>query len=214
MPLVINAGVPGHNVADCLQRLDADVLAHRPTLVTVAIGTNDAINSRNLTALADFRARYGELLRRLAGCQVLVVAPPAFHLPALLTRHRLEDYAGIPPGERLAQVRVVLAALAQEHGHPCLDLHPLVAGAGMVGEEPASWLRNTANSGVADGVHPTAAGARAIAVAVATAIAAHRLDPARTVCLGDSITNGQYLAGAGTATGETWPAWLARILGA
>jgi lysophospholipase L1-like esterase len=146
MPLVINAGVPGHNVADCLQRLDAEVLAHRPTLVTVAIGTNDAINSRNLTPLADFCARYGELLRRLAGCQVLVVAPPAFHLPSLLTRHRLEDYAGITPGERLARLRAVLAALAQEHGRPFLDLHPLVAGAGMVGDDQASWLRNSANS--------------------------------------------------------------------
>ena len=32
------------------------------------------------------------------------------------------------------------------------------------------------------------------------------------VAFGDSITNGQYLEGAGTAEGEAWPAWLKRIL--
>ena len=36
----------------------------------------------------------------------------------------------------------------------------------------------------------------------------------RIACFGDSITYGVYVAGEGTASGETYPAFLARKLGA
>jgi lysophospholipase L1-like esterase len=77
---------------------------------------------------------------------------------------------------------------------------------------PPSLLRNVANSGVPDGVHPTGDGYRVLASAIAQAILAGGLPHRRIACLGDSITNGQHVPGAGTAEGETYPAWLARIL--
>ena len=38
---VVNAGISGHRVPDMLARLERDVLAHRPSVVTVNVGIND-----------------------------------------------------------------------------------------------------------------------------------------------------------------------------
>ncbi|MFZ3198507.1 MAG: GDSL-type esterase/lipase family protein, partial [Bacillus mycoides] len=40
---VVNAGVPGDNTFDALQRIEEDVLSHEPDFVTVFIGTNDSV---------------------------------------------------------------------------------------------------------------------------------------------------------------------------
>src|SRR5262245_298328 len=39
----INAGISGNSTVDALKRLDRDVLAHRPHLVTVMFGLNDMV---------------------------------------------------------------------------------------------------------------------------------------------------------------------------
>src|SRR5690242_1077181 len=40
---VINAGISGNSTSDALKRLERDVLAHRPHLVTVMFGLNDMV---------------------------------------------------------------------------------------------------------------------------------------------------------------------------
>lgn len=61
----INAGVGGNTVADALARLDVDVLAHRPDVVFVNFGMNDASYPPG-TLDADFEKNMVTLLDRLA----------------------------------------------------------------------------------------------------------------------------------------------------
>lgn len=213
MSTIINAGVPGDSTSDILGRIDA-IFAHDPDLVVLKAGTNDALNSRKLAdpaALVANLAAIAAAVRRR--CRLLLVTPLPFHAPYLLARHGGEQaYGGISPADRQRLAVEAVRALGAATGTPVVDAWRIFHGVGLIGEDPRSLLRNVANCGTADGVHPTAEGYRVLATAVAQAIFAHDLPHARVVCLGDSITNGQYVAGAGTAEGETYPAWLSRIL--
>lgn len=66
---LIGAGISGNKVPDLLARLDADVLAHKPTVVVVYIGINDVWHSlkQNGTPKDVFAAGLRELLDRIAG---------------------------------------------------------------------------------------------------------------------------------------------------
>lgn len=215
MPQVINAGIGGHNSAHLLERIARDVLAHRPTTVVLKVGTNDCLNSVALTSSDAYRANLAELIRVLTkDSRVLVCTVLPFHEPYLLTRHQSAAYRDEPPAVRHVQVLTAIRELAHQHQVPCCDLYSIFCGVGLVGEDPASLLRNPRNSGVEDGVHPTPNGYRVMAAAIAAALRAHSLPLERVVCFGDSITFGSSVAGAGTSDGETYPACLARILAA
>lgn len=214
-PLVINAGVSGNTTREMLARLETDVFAHRPDLVVLLAGTNDCCNSGKLAEPAATAATYAALVDAiLPRARLILATPPAYHAPFLAARHAAAAYGALPAAERMRQARAALAALAARHRLPLVDLHAITAGAGLIGEDPRSWTINPANGGRPDGVHPSADGYRAIAAAIAVAVMALSPRVRRIVCLGDSITFGETLPGAGTATGETYPAWLSRILAA
>ena len=42
--IVVNAGVPGDNTFDALNRIEEDVISYKPDFVTVFLGTNDAVS--------------------------------------------------------------------------------------------------------------------------------------------------------------------------
>lgn len=75
---VINAGVGGNQSFQGLERLEKDVLAHKPDLVLVLFGANDA----NYGSLEKFRPAMTEIVTRLkkAGCEVVLMTtlPIAF----------------------------------------------------------------------------------------------------------------------------------------
>lgn len=85
---VINAGVNGDIVTQAIERLEKDVLAHQPDLVTVMFGGNDAGFYRPATnGFADtprvkqtkFKATLNELVDRLQAAEITVVlmtSPP------------------------------------------------------------------------------------------------------------------------------------------
>ena len=213
MPVVLNAGVPGNNSTALLARLDADVLAHAPTTVVLKVGTNDSLNSHALTPPDVFTANLDALVTRItARSRLLLCTVLPYHEPYLLARHSVAAYGDQLPAERHAAVRQTILAVAARRQVPCVDLHPLFAGGGNIGTAADSLLRNETNSGITDGVHPTTAGYRVLATAVAVALRAHHLPLDRIVCFGDSITCGQYVAGEGTADGDTYPGVLARML--
>jgi lysophospholipase L1-like esterase len=71
--VVVNAGISGNSTDDALKRLDRDVLAHRPHLVTVMFGLNDMVR----VPLDKFRANLATIVRkcRAAGAEVLLCTP-------------------------------------------------------------------------------------------------------------------------------------------
>jgi len=111
------AGVGGNRVGDLLARLDRDVLAHRPSWVTVSIGVNDIWHRRGRaggTPDADFEAGFGELLERLAagGARALVLTPTVIHEDAESEENR--------------QLQVLLdqqRRIAAARGLPLCDAH-------------------------------------------------------------------------------------------
>lgn len=215
MTTVINAGIGGNTTTEMLARLQRDVIDHRPDLVVLMAGTNDCCNSGKLADPAVTAANYAALADAiLTSARLVLVTPPANFQPYLDTRHPREAYGGLPAVERMRQARAALLALAERRGLPLVDMFAITAGAGLIGEDPRSWMVNPANGGKTDGVHPTSDGYRGIAAAIAAVVLMQQPRPQRIVCLGDSITFGQGVPGQGTATGETYPAWLANILAA
>ena len=89
-PHVINTGISGNRIPDLQDRWEADVLFHRPQLVSIKIGINDVWhnlppNNRG-TDIDVFRAGYSEILSRLRTalpevtlvlCEPSIIWPPA-----------------------------------------------------------------------------------------------------------------------------------------
>jgi len=82
-----------------------------------------------------------------------------------------------------------------------------------VANHPDSLLLCEANGGGGDGVHLTIGGYRFLGVAVAQALAPVIASGDTIACMGDSVTYGYQMTGAGTATGDTYPAILSRAVG-
>jgi lysophospholipase L1-like esterase len=63
---IINVGTSGHRLIDLENRWNTDVLAHKPTLVSVAIGINDTwrrYDDNDPTSTDDFEDRYRRVLK-------------------------------------------------------------------------------------------------------------------------------------------------------
>jgi lysophospholipase L1-like esterase len=78
---IINVGTSGHRLIDLENRWSTDVLAHRPTLVSVAIGINDTwrrYDDNEITLPHDFEDRYRRVLRatKAQGDPHLVLCEP------------------------------------------------------------------------------------------------------------------------------------------
>lgn len=216
MPLVINAGIGGNNTRDLLARLDADVLTHRPSLVCLLVGANDLLNSRNPVPLAEYQQNIRALSERIckeeAGAALLLLTILPCYEKSLLLRHDSAFFAGMSPNACVRAANAFLHAYSNEQGLPIADLYGAFSAHGELGEDAGSLIRNLANAGVADGVHPTTEGYCLIAALVFDAIQRHALPADKVVCFGDSITRGVHMPGEGTAQGDTYPAWLAKSL--
>ncbi|MGZ4446385.1 MAG: SGNH/GDSL hydrolase family protein [Nocardioides sp.] len=138
--LEADVAVPGQTLAQMQERLERDVLARLPQAVVVMGGTNDVLQGVPLaTSVEALRAMVRAA--RAAGAEVWVLGPPPLD-PGYLK----------PVGPLAAAEEQVAAA----EGAAYVPLGPgLVDAAGR-------WLPGLSG----DGVHPTPAGARALADAV------------------------------------------------
>jgi lysophospholipase L1-like esterase len=78
---IINVGTSGHRLNDLENRWEVDVLAHKPTLVSVAIGINDMwrrYDDNDPTPVEDFEERYRRVLKatKAHGNPELVLCEP------------------------------------------------------------------------------------------------------------------------------------------
>jgi acyl-CoA thioesterase-1 len=147
---IFNRGISGNRVCDLLGRVEADLLALKPTVVSILIGINDTwrrYDSGNATDAAAFERDYRMLLEKIAGqlkARVVLLEPFLLHVPKDRFAWR----------EDLNPKIDVTRKLALEFGAELLPLDGLFAQAATQAP-PEFWA--------ADGVHPTAAGHALIA---------------------------------------------------
>lgn len=205
---VRNAGIGGNNTIDMLKRIRKDCLYFNPDLTIVMAGTND-MNSVKYVPLAQYKVNMIRLLDSIqaSGSKVLLMNILPFYTPYLLTRHPASFYGTEGPSGRQAAVNEALSVIAAKRHIPLLDIHYFFEKAGDIGLDKGSLIRNMANSGLTDGIHPTADGYRLIAALVYQNIISEGLPHQRVVCFGDSITKGD-----GGTNGKSYPAYLKRLL--
>lgn len=157
---VINAGISGNTTVDALARIDADVIEHRPQLVTVMFGLNDMTR----VPLPEYEANLGKIIVRCrdAGAEVLLCTPNAVIDTPDRPTEKLEIYVAAVKsvGERW-QASVVdcyaayqeirardpldFALLMSDEIHPNMDGHELVAE--RIAERIAGQPVSLANEG-------------------------------------------------------------------
>lgn len=148
-PTFTNRGIGGNRICDLESRLESDVLALQPDVVSLLIGINDVwrrYDSGLISPLDEFAASYRRILERLRGAEIEVVLLEPFLLPVPADRRAWR--------EDLNPKIDALRDLAREYETTYVPLDGLFAAASTRRDE-AFWLP--------DGVHPSPAGHALIA---------------------------------------------------
>ena len=163
----INRGINGHRITDLAPRWEEDCISHRPDLLTIFVGVNDAASvveltipppprtdgrpPKSLVTLELFRETYDLLLsmtrKELPNTKIILCTP--FVLP--------EDKIGKDWdlwSTEVGRFAAVVTDLAHTHGTSLLQLQSLFDAATKKAPS-AFWTP--------DGVHPSAAGHQLIA---------------------------------------------------
>ncbi|MGH0429364.1 SGNH/GDSL hydrolase family protein [Bacillus hominis] len=109
---VVNAGVPGDNTFDALQRIEEDVLSHEPDFVTVFLGTNDAVSFAQVP-LQVYKENLEKIVSAISPEKVLLISPA----PVDEERQRNRT------NEVLGQYADVVEEVAKETGSHFLNLY-------------------------------------------------------------------------------------------
>ena len=147
---IFNRSISGNRAAALLARFDADLLALKPTIVSILIGINDTwrrYDSNDATSAESFERDYRSLLQKITmnlKARIVLLEPFLLHDPQ-------DRYAW---REDLNPKIDVVRKLAIEFGTELLPLDGLFAQAATLA--PAKYW-------AADGVHPTPAGHALIA---------------------------------------------------
>jgi lysophospholipase L1-like esterase len=149
---IYNRGIGGNRVKDLLGRFDADLLALKPTVVSILIGINDtwrAFDRNDPTSTEAYEADYRTILTRIRdelGARVVLLEPFLLHVPPDRATWRTDLNPRID----------VVRKLVLEFGTELIPLDGLFAQAATQAP-PAFWAE--------DGVHPTIPGHQLIAKA-------------------------------------------------
>lgn len=190
---VINAGVGGNTTLNLLERLDEDVLKHKPDLVIVMVGTNDMLNSKKMISYKQYKKNLKKILRRIkrGGANIVLMTSPPVDSVYLFQRHKRRLFTEMP-NVKLDSIRNIVSRIARKNKWKYLDLYQTFSEMHLPKHNEDLFFRNEKNSGAKDGVHPTALGYRFIGELVFYHLKENNLlsDHQRIVCFGDSITNG------------------------
>ena len=150
---ILTAGKGGDKSHMMLARVDKDVLAYKPSWVTVSCGVNDVWHGANGVPLEDYKKNMTALVDKLqrSGCKVL-----------LMTASVITEDTQAPNNIKLKEYNAFLRTLAAEKKIPLADVNEAV------------WkeIRSPDLAGIkglkvtVDGVHMNGAGNIAIASAV------------------------------------------------
>ena len=150
-----NAGISGHTTADGLARIEKDVLAHKPDIVTVMFGLNDMVR----VSLADYRKNLVTIVARCRaiGAEVVLATPNN----VIETANR--------PSTKLVKYCDVVRAVSRELKVPLCDSY---RGFDAVRHhDRADWRLL-----MSDQIHPNMDGHRLIATQLARTITGRGVD--------------------------------------
>lgn len=198
---VWNEGIGGNNTSDVLNRMSS-VLANNGNLHIIMLGTNDwrhPTPSKRRTP-AQFKTNLKNIISQIKGTGsdvILMSFPPIDEGDQTFDNISATDYL------------TAIDEIIIEDAVYFVDQWQAFVNIGQPTSLESSYMQNFANVGHTDGVHPQPIGADFIAENVITYMSDNALTTYdKIVCLGDSITRGDGLTGAGTVTGETYPARL------
>lgn len=146
---MINAGISGHTTVNALARIEKDVLAKQPDLVTVMFGLNDMTR----VPIEIYEENLGKIIAqcRAIGAEVVLCTPNA----VITTKAR--------PVEKLEQYCEVVRKVAKETGVPLCD--SFTEFEKMRGRDPIGWRLT-----LSDEIHPNMTGHKGIAEQLARTI--------------------------------------------
>lgn len=146
---MINAGISGHTTVNALSRIDRDVLAHKPDLVTVMFGLNDMTR----VSLEDYKTNLKTIIEKCRGIGAEVV---------LATPNNVINTSSRPT-DKLVKYCDVAREVAQEAGVPVCDTYQQLSG--VRSHDPFDWRLL-----MSDSIHPNMAGHKSIAERLAQTI--------------------------------------------
>lgn len=151
---VRNAGISGDTTRGALVRLDRDVLAHQPQLVTVMFGMNDLVR----VPVAEFKKNLKDLSVRCrqAGAEVL-----------LCTQDSVMETAA-RPGIKLAEFTQAIRDVGREESLGVVDCFALYES--VRSRDPLEWTLLHS-----DEIHPNMDGHKVFAAAIAQAISGRKV---------------------------------------
>ncbi len=161
---VINSGIGGHKAPDLLARLERDVIAHKPTLVTINVGINDVWhglegrgNGTSLEVYKDCLMKMAAALREATDAEVIFLPPTVIG----------EDVDN-PDNQGNALLKDYVAAMKEagrSENIPCASTHEDFVNAIRAGKSANPDFRLTT-----DGVHLTPVGCSVFALSVLSAL--------------------------------------------
>ena len=151
----INAGISGHTTANGLARIDSDVLAHKPDIVTVMFGLNDMTR----VPLAEYRKNLQTIVGKCRGIGAEVI---------LATPNNVIDTPRRPTG-RLVEYCDVVRELGRELKVPVCDCY---RGFDAIRHHDRDDWRLL----MSDQIHPNMDGHRQIARQLARTITGRHVD--------------------------------------
>jgi lysophospholipase L1-like esterase len=218
--VVQNFGVSGNTSTEGLARLST-VLASNPNHIVLYFGINDALNSAKLVGLTTYRQNLTNMVNQAvtAGVRkVFLVGIHPVNAAYVASRHpthpqllRLQDYLG-EYNAAVAEVATATGATFIDWRARFLAQSPGTTLDDATANSVNSLLRCVANTNDDDGVHLTTTGNQLLGVKVAQALSSVVRSGEKIACMGDSVTFGYLMTGAGTATGNTYPAVLSTTL--
>lgn len=198
--VVHNKGSGGQNSQQGRARFGKDVLDLKPDHVFIYFGLNDTLNEPRFLTVEKFVENLGWMVDQAREAKIAPVLCTihAVKEEPLYKRHKKESYGTEGPNGKIERYNAAIRKLAEEKKVPLAEWAKTSAAAKGAGTDYVS----------ADGVHLTVEGSRALAKCFWEAASKNIRAKQTIVCLGDSVTFGAGMKGAGTASGQTYPAVL------
>ena len=150
----INAGISGNTTAAGLKRIQKDVLAHKPDLVTVMFGLNDMVR----VPIPEFKVNLGEIIKRCrgVGAEVLLCTPNSVISTSSRRIGTLVDYCD------------AIREVGRQHQVAVCDVYSTYET--LRSRDPVAWRLI-----LSDEIHPNMDGHRLIAETICLAITGRKI---------------------------------------